>query len=516
MNIEERLALLEQKKVHSRQDDNPRYAAKQHEKGKLTARERLAVLMDDGILNERYTWMKTQSPDFGMNNKDLPCEAIITGWGEINKRKVYIFSQDFTVMGGAVGEVHGKKMYSLIDEAIKTGMPIVGLNDSGGARIQEGIGTMQGYSTVFQRTSIASGWIPQISVVLGPCAGGATYAPALTDFIIMVDPIAKMFITGPSVIRAVTSEIINFDELGGAKIHTGLTGVAHFYATSEEEALNIVKELLSFFPSNSREKPPVVVCHDPIDRMEERLRYIVPEEDKKPYDMMEFINLIVDDGYFLEIHKRFACNIIVGFARMGGKSVGIVANQPKYLAGCLDVDASFKAARFVRFCDAFNIPVITLVDCPGYLPGVRQEHMGIIRNGAKMLYAYSEATVPKITLVVKKSYGGGYSAMCGKDLGCDLMLALPTAEIAVVGPEAAADVVFKKEIESADNPKEKRREVVNNYRREVATPYRAAEWGLVHEIIDPIEIRPTLIHALQILENKTEARPYKKHCNLPL
>ncbi len=507
---------LRERRTRLQQGGGPEQAAKQHKNGKLTARERLDLLLDSGSFTEFDPWIKNRCPDFDLYRQDLPGEGVVAGWGSINNRRVYAFSQDFTLMGGSLGEAQGMKICRLLDQAMKVGSPVIGINDSGGARIQEGMGALNGYCSAFFRHSIASGWIPQISVVLGPCAGGAVYAPALTDFIIMVDSISKMFITGPAVIKAVTGEEIGFEELGGARVHTGTTGVAHFFASSEQEAMDLVHKLLSFLPDNSRQNPPRRAGTDPAGRVEPRLEEIIPDNPMEDYDMRDIIRLVVDDGDFLEVQSQFARNIVIGLARLDGWSVGVVGNQPRVLAGCLDVDASWKAARFVRFCDAFNLPLITFADCPGYLPGVRQEHMGIIRNGAKLLYAYSEATVPKITVVTRKDYGGAYSAMCGKGLGADLVLALPTAEVAVVGPEAAANLIFRKEIESASDPDAKRREMIEEYRQKFATPYKAAEWGLVDDILEPRELRPRLTGGLNALTGKSEWRPPKRHSNLPL
>ncbi|MCR4443392.1 MAG: acyl-CoA carboxylase subunit beta [Peptococcaceae bacterium] len=514
--IDDLIAELNQKRAHVFQGGGPEQIDKQHKLGKLTARERLGLLLDEDSFTEYDPWLKNRCFDFEMHKRDLPGEGAVTGWGRINGNTVHVFAQDFTLMGGSLGEAQGLKICRLIDQAIKTGSPLIGINDSGGARIQEGMGALNGYCSLFYRNSIASGWIPQISVVLGPCAGGAVYSPALTDFIIVVDPITKMFITGPAVIKAVTGEEVGVEELGGAKVHSRLTGVAHFERKSEQEAMALVRKLLSYLPPNSKEKPPRLPTDDPIYRWEPELRDLIPINQASAYDMREIIKKVVDNGDFLEVHSLFATNIVVGFARLDGYPVGIVGNQPRFLAGCLDVNASWKSARFVRFCDAFNLPLVTFVDCPGYLPGVNQEHQGIIRNGAKLLYAYSEATVPKITVVTRKDYGGAYSAMCGKGLGADLVLALPTAEIAVVGPDAAVNIVFRSEIESSPNPEILYQEKVKEYREKFATPYKAAEWGLVDDIVDPAELRPKLIEGLKALREKEEWRPYKKHSNLPL
>ncbi|MEK6653571.1 MAG: acyl-CoA carboxylase subunit beta [Thermodesulfobacteriota bacterium] len=510
------LAELEQKRKKLGLGGGPDKMAQQHKRGKLTAGERLDLLMDSGSFTELDPWVRNRCLDFGLSDMELTNEGVIAGWGSIDRRRVYAFANDFTVMGGSLGEAQGLKICRLLDQAMKVGAPVVGLNDSGGARIQEGMGALNGYCSLFFRTSIASGWIPQISVILGPCAGGTVYAPALTDFIIMVDPVAKMFITGPAVIKAVTGEEVGFEELGGGKVHGRVTGIAHFVVKSEREAMELVHRLLSFLPANSGEEPPRAVCTDSPQRLVPELREVIPERSKQAFDVRDVIKPVVDQGDFLEIQKLFAPNIVIGFARLDGRPVGIVGNQPRVIAGCLDVNASWKAARFVRFCDAFNLPLITFVDCPGYLPGLDQEHQGIIRNGAKLLYAYSESVVPKITVIMRKDYGGAYSAMCGKGMGADIVLAFPTAEVAVVGPEAAANVVFRNEIDKADNPPAKRAEMVEQYRHRFASPYKAAEWGLVDDVIDPQELRLKMTSGLQELSGKKEWRPPKKHSNLPL
>jgi len=509
-------AELEKNRTKLNLGGGPDKILQQHERGKLTARERLDLLLDSGSFTESDPWIQNRCLDFGLSERERSNEGVVVGWGNIDQRLVYAFANDFTVMGGSLGEAQGTKICRILDQAIRVGAPVVGLNDSGGARIQEGMGALNGYCSLFFRTSIASGWIPQISVILGPCAGGTVYAPALTDFIIMVDPIAKMFITGPAVIKAVTGEDVSFEDLGGGKVHGRITGIAHFVVKSEQEAMGIVRRLLGFLPANSGEAPPSTPCTDSPHRLVNELREVLPERSEQVFDVRDVIRPAVDEGDFLEIQKQFAPNIVIGFARLNGRPVGIVGNQPRVIAGCLDVNASWKAARFVRFCDAFNLPLITFVDCPGYLPGLDQEHHGIIRNGAKLLYAYSEAVVPKITVILRKDYGGAYSAMCGKGMGADIVLAFPTAEVAVVGPEAAANVVFRNDIEKADQPAAKRAEMVEQYRQRFASPYKAAEWGLVDDIIDPCELRLKVISGLQALGNKKEWRPPKKHSNLPL
>lgn len=484
---------------------------KQHKRGKLTARERIDLLADKGSFSELGMFITHQCPAI---DKKYYGDGVVTGSATIDGRCVFLYAQDFTVFGGSLGEAHAKKICQLMDIAVKVGAPIIGLIDSGGARIQEGLGH---YGSIFFRNTLAAGIVPQISVIVGPCAGGAVYSPALCDFIFMVEGISRMHITGPAVIKAVTEEEITAEELGGAMVHYARSGVAHFVAKSEEECLNDVKKLLSYLPFSNRELPPFKPMKDSVDRMEEELERIVPEDPKKAYDMKKVIHLVVDSKDFFEVQKGFAKNIIIGFARLNGQTVGIIANQPNVLAGCLDINASDKAARFIRFCDAFGISIVTFVDCPGYLPGSQQEFGGIIRHGAKMLYAYSEATVPRISLVVRKIYGGAMSGMAvSKEVGTDLTVVLPTAEIAIMGQEGAADVIFKKEIEQADNPELMRKEKIKQYREEFANPYFAAERGWVDEIIEPKTIRPFLISTLERLKGKKEARPKRKHGTIPL
>jgi len=496
--------------------NNPAKVEKARKQGKLTAQERLQALFDDGIYEETSSWIRNRCVHFDLYKKDPENEGVITGFGEVFNRKICAFSNDVTVMGASLGEAQGEKILRTIELAIKTGIPIVGLNDASGARIQEGVAALHGYCSVFGQTSIASGWVPQISVILGSCAGGTAYASALTDFIIMAKSVGKMFITGPAVIKAVTNEDVTFDELGGGHVHGTKTGLAHFVVDTEEEAILLARRLLTFLPSNSKELPPVYSNEDPITRRTPEIINLIPENQNKGFDMKELITSVVDNGDFLEVQEKFAINMIIGFARINGSTVGIVANQPKVLAGCIDIDASWKAARFVRFCDSFNIPLLTFADCPGYLPGVSQEHNGIIRNGAKLLFAYSEATVPKITVVVRKDYGGAYSAMCGKGMGADTVLAFPTAEIAVMGADGAANIVFKRELAQAENKEQKRKEMVESYRKEFLNPYRAAEYGIVDDIIDPSELREKLATHLEILKDKVIWSPYKKHSNIPL
>ena len=489
---------------------------KQHQKGKLTARERIEKLLDEDSFVEIDAFVEHRCIDFGMEKQRIPGEGVVTGYGTIDGRLVYVYAQDFTVLGGSLGEYHAKKITKIMDMAVKMGAPLIGLNDSGGARIQEGVDALSGYGNIFFRNTLASGVIPQISVIMGPSAGGAVYSPALTDFIFMVDKTSQMFITGPQVIKAVTGEDVSAEELGGSITHSTKSGVAHFRAANDEECLEMVRTLLSYLPSNNLEDPPQYMINDDINRLSDRLMEIIPDNPNKPYDIKEIISEIVDDGIYLEPQSMYAENIITAFARLNGRTIGIIANQPKVLAGCLDINASDKASRFIRFCDAFNIPLLNIVDVPGFLPGTNQEYGGIIRHGAKMLYAYSEATVPKVTLIVRKAYGGAYLAMCSKDLGADFVLAWPTAEIAVMGPDGAANIVFKNEIKSSDDPVAARNEKIKEYRENFANPYRAAARGYVDDVILPSETRPRLISAFDMLMSKRESRPNKKHGNFPV
>ncbi|KAF2957328.1 methylmalonyl-CoA carboxyltransferase [Thermotoga sp. Ku-13t] len=488
---------------------------KQHAQGKLTARERISLLLDEGSFVEIDKFVKHRATAFGLDKEELPCDGVVTGIGKINGRMVAVFSQDFTVMGGSLGEMHAKKIMKLMDLAMELGIPLIGINDSGGARIQEGVDSLFGYGGIFYRNTLASGVIPQITLIAGPCAGGAVYSPAITDFVVMIDKTAKMFITGPSVIKAVTGEEISQEDLGGAYVHNSKSGNAHFLATSEQEAIEIIKKLLSYIPQNNLEEPEYIPGDYSLS-MSEEINNVVPVEPTKSYDVRKVIEMVVDEGSFFEVHKHYARNIVVGFARIAGMSVGIVANQPSVLAGSLDIDSSDKAARFIRFLDCFNIPIVTFVDTPGYLPGVQQEHGGIIRHGAKLLFAYSEATVPKITVILRKAYGGAYIAMGSKHLGADLVAAWPTAEIAVMGPEGAANIIFRKEIESAPNPEEKRKELVKLYRDTFANPYVAASRGYIDAIIEPVKTREWIAKALEICRTKVQSLPKKKHGNIPL
>jgi propionyl-CoA carboxylase beta chain len=488
----------------------------QHKRGKLTARERLELLLDKGSFRETDMFVSHRTHDFDLQDRKYLSDSVVTGWGTIEGRLVYVFSQDFTVFGGSLGEVHAEKIVKIMDMAIKNGAPLIGLNDSGGARIQEGVVSLGGFADIFLRNTLASGVIPQISVIMGPCAGGAVYSPALTDFVFMVKNSSYMFVTGPEVVRSVTHEDVSFEELGGAETHASISGVCHYVAESEADALFMVRLLMSYLPQNNMEDPPYEPTVDDRLRTSSELDDLVPQDPSKPYEMRKIIRTVADDGAFFEIHEHFAENILVGFARLGGHSVGIVANQPAVLAGVLDIDSSDKAGRFVRFCDAFNLPIITFVDVPGFLPGTAQEHGGIIRHGAKLLYAYCEATVPKITVITRKAYGGAYDVMSSKHIRGDLNLAWPTAEIAVMGPEGAVSIIFRKELAEAKDPEKKKAELVAEYRQKFAHPYVSASRGYIDDIIEPRYTRSRLINALEMLSNKRDANPAKKHGNIPL
>ncbi|HSL93570.1 MAG TPA: carboxyl transferase domain-containing protein [Bacillota bacterium] len=489
---------------------------KHREKGKLTARERINHLLDPNSFVEMDIFMKHRCVDLGMENTEAPGEGIVTGYGTIDGRLVYVASQDFTVLGGSLGEAHAKKMVKVMDLAVRNGAPMICINDSGGARIQEGVDALNGDGDIFYRNTLASGVIPQISVIMGPCAGGAVYSPALTDFVFMTDGGSQMFITGPQVIKAVTGEDVSMEELGGASVHNTTSGVAHFMAANDQDCLDQVRRLVSFLPSNNLDEAPLNYTEDPVDRTQDGLLELIPAEANRGYDARELIAQIVDDGDFLEVQPFYAQNIVVGFARMNGQTVGVVANQPKVIAGSLDINGSDKAARFIRFCDAFNISLVTFVDTPGYLPGVGQEYGGIIRHGAKMLYAYSEATVTKITVIVRKAYGGAYLALCSRALGADAVYAFPSAEIAVMGPDGAANILFKDEIAAAENPVEFRKQKIAEYREKFANPYVAASRGMVDDVIDPRDTRRSIINALESNAAKRESRPSKKHGNIPV
>ncbi|WP_376792841.1 acyl-CoA carboxylase subunit beta [Thermoflexus sp.] len=514
--IEDRLEQLRRLRAEAQLGGGPERIAQQHAKGKLTARERLELLLDKGSFREIDPFVTTRVADFGLAERRYLGDGVVTGWGTIDGRLVYVYAQDFTVLGGSLGEGHARKIVKIMDMAMKNGAPIIGLNDSGGARIQEGVLSLGGYADIFLRNVMLSGVVPQISAILGPCAGGAVYSPALTDFIFMVRGTSYMFITGPDVVKAVTHEEVTFEQLGGADVHTTISGVAHFAADTEADLFYMIRKLLSYLPSNNMEDPPYVPNGDDPLRTEERLNTIVPDDPTRPYDMKEAIRLIVDNGDFFEVQPDYAPNIVIGFARLGGHSVGIVANQPAVLAGVLDIKASEKAARFVRFCDAFNIPIITFEDVPGFMPGVAQEHGGIIKAGAKLLYAYAEATVPKITVITRKAYGGAYCVMNSRHLRADLVLAWPTAELAVMGPEGAVNIIFRRELAEAPDPEARRAELVAEYRAKFANPYVAASYGFVDDVIEPKETRPRLINALEMLQNKRDQNPPKKHGNIPL
>jgi propionyl-CoA carboxylase beta chain len=516
MDIAGKIKELENRNLEAGSGGGQKRIEQQHAKGKMTARERIDYLLDAGSFQELDRFVVHRCHDFGMQEKKIPGDGVVTGYGNLNGRQVFVFAQDFTVFGGSLSGPFGEKVCKVMDLAMRNGAPVVGLNDSGGARIQEGVRSLAGYGEIFKRNVWASGVVPQISVIMGPCAGGAVYSPALTDFIVMVKRTSNMFITGPQVIKAVTAEEVTAEELGGAMTHNTKSGVAHFAEDSDQAALDRVKEILAYLPQNYREISPVEENGDDPERTDETLNEIVPSNPRLPYDMKDIIRTVLDDKRFLEVHRHYARNMVVGFGRMDGKAVGIIANQPKVLAGCLDNDASVKCARFVRCCDAFNIPLLTFVDVPGYLPGVQQEYGGIIKNGAKIIYAYSEATVPKITLVTRKAYGGAYIAMAGKHLGADINYAYPTGEIAVMGPEGAANIIFRKEIEEAEDSNATRDKLVAEYRENFASPYRAAELGYTDEVIFPRDTRPKLIKALRMLEKKKTSIPERRHGNVPL
>ncbi len=491
--------------------------AKQHEAGKLTARERIEALLDPGSFQELDALVVHRATNFGMDKQRIPGDGVVTGHGRVGGRPVFVFAQDFTVFGGSLSETFAEKICKIMDLAMKVGAPVVGLNDSGGARIQEGVVSLAGYADIFLRNTLASGVVPQISAIMGPCAGGAVYSPAITDFIVMVKDTSYMFITGPDVIREVTHEEVTKEKLGGAVTHSSTSGVAHFAATDDRDALQLIRELLSFLPSNNMEEPPLKPTDDPEDRASDELNSIVPENPNQPYDMKRIVEAVVDDGRFLEVHENYARNIVVGFARLGGRPVGIVANQPAALAGVLDIAASVKGARFVRFCDCFNVPLVVFEDVPGFLPGTDQEFRGIIMHGAKLLYAFAEATVPKLTVITRKAYGGAYCVMASKHIRTDFNFAWPNAEIAVMGPEGAVNIVFRRELqEEGGRAAAARQEKVREYRTKFANPYVAAERGYVDEIIEPASTRPKLIAALRLLENKRDQNPPKKHGNIPL
>ena len=489
---------------------------RQHRAGKKTARERLELLLDKGSFAEMDKLVVHQSRDFGMDAQRFPGDGVVVGSGRVHGRPVYVFAQDFTVFGGSLSEAYARKICKIMDLAMKTGVPVIGLNDSGGARIQEGVVSLAGYADIFLRNTLASGVIPQISAIMGPCAGGAVYSPAITDFVFMVKHSSYMFVTGPDVIKAVTHEEVSFEELGGASTHGGTSGVAHFAAESEDECLALIRELMSFLPQNNVEDPPVRQALDPPDRIDEELQAAVPEQPNKPYDIKDIVGPVLDDRYFFEVQADYAPNIVIGFGRLDGRPVGVVANQPAHLAGCLDISASLKAARFVRFCDCFNIPIVTFVDVPGFLPGTAQEYGGIIKHGAKLLYAYCEATVPKLTVITRKAYGGAYDVMSSKHIRGDANFVYPTAEIAVMGPDGAVNILYRREMDTAKDPAALKEEKTREYRERFANPYVAAERGYVDEVIEPKDTRRKLIQALDVLHTKRDQNPPKKHGNIPL
>jgi propionyl-CoA carboxylase beta chain len=516
MDIAEKLKTLESLHRRAEEGGGPERRKRQHDSSKLTARERVSFLLDEGSFEELDKFVEHRCVDFGMETQKVPGDGVVTGYGRIDGRLVYVFAQDFTVFGGSLSEAYAEKICKVMDMAMKVGAPVIGLNDSGGARIQEGVVSLGGYADIFLRNTLASGVIPQISAIMGPCAGGAVYSPAITDFILMVQDTSYMFVTGPDVIRTVTHEEVTMNELGGALTHNATSGVAHFAVADDRECLATIRELLSYLPSNNVEDPPVRPTSDPWDREDAALDSAVPADPNQPYDMKEIIRTVMDRHHFFEVQKHFAKNIVIGFARLDGRPVGIVANQPAHLAGTLDISASIKGARFVRFCDAFNIPLITFEDVPGFLPGTAQEFGGIIRNGAKLLYAFAEATVPKITVITRKAYGGAYCVMSSKHIRTDLNFAYPTAEIAVMGPEGAVNILYRNELKRAEEPERFRAEKVEEFRSKFASPYIAAQRGFIDEVIEPRVTRRRLIAGLRMLENKRDSNPARKHGNIPL
>ena len=516
MDLEEKLKRLEEMRALARLGGGSDKIESQHEKGKLTARERLELLLDKNSFEEFDMFVTHRISDFGLGDKKILGDGVVTGCGTVNGRKVFVFSQDFTVFGGSLSGAHADKICKIMDIAMKVGAPVIGLNDSGGARIQEGVVSLGGYADIFLRNTLASGVVPQISVILGPCAGGAVYSPAITDFIIMTKKTSYMFVTGPNVVKTVTHEQVTSEDLGGAMAHAAKSGVAHFACDNEADAIGTLRKLLSYMPQNNLEDPPFVETGDPVDRQDDVLNTIVPDNPNKAYDIKEVIHHVVDDGEFLEVHADYAANIVVGFARLGGRSIGIVANQPMVLAGCLDIASSLKAARFIRCCDAFNIPLLTFEDVPGFLPGTDQEHGGIIKHGAKLLYAYCEATVPRVTVITRKAYGGAYDVMNSKHIRGDINYAWPTAEIAVMGPKGAVEIIFRKEIADSSNPEGEVQKKTEEYRNKFANPFIAAAYGYLDDVIEPKSTRPRLIRAFEMLETKKDANPPKKHGNIPL
>jgi propionyl-CoA carboxylase beta subunit len=516
MNLEQKLAELKKRDTLAEEGGGAQRRERQHKEGKMSARERIEFLLDEGSFEETDKLVTHRCNDFGMPEQKYYGDGFITGYGRVEGRLVFVFAQDFTVFGGSLSETNAAKIVKIMDLAAKMGAPVIGLNDSGGARIQEGVVSLGGYADIFLRNTLYSGVVPQISAIMGPCAGGAVYSPAITDFIFMVNHTSYMFITGPDVIKTVTHEEVTKDQLGGAMTHNETSGVAHFVAREDAECLSMVRELLSFVPSNNVDDPPRKACTDPVDRADENLDRIVPEQSNQPYDIKDVIHSVVDDGYFFEVHEHYAKNIVVGFARLNGRPVGIVANQPAFLAGTLDINASIKGARFVRFCDCFNIPLVTFEDVPGFLPGTAQEYGGIIKHGAKLLFAFAEATVPKVTVITRKAYGGAYCVMASKHIRTDVNYAWPTAEIAVMGPEGAVDIVYKRELDKAANREEMRQQKIEEFRERFANPYVAADRGFVDAVIQPRETRKKLIQALEMLDTKRDKNPPKKHGNIPL
>mgnify|MGYP000159195664 CR=1 FL=1 len=514
--MEDRIEELREKRERALKGGGEDRIESQHEKGKMTARERIEYFLDDGTFNEFDQLRTHRNHNFGMEETQLPGDGVVTGYGEVDGRKTFVFAHDFTVFGGSLGEVFSEKITKVMDKAVEVGAPVVGLNDSAGARIQEGVQSLGGFGEIFRRNTEASGVVPQISAIMGPCAGGAVYSPALTDFTFMVKDTSHMFITGPDVIKTVTGEEVSFEELGGAVTHASTSGVAHFACDTEEEALDDIRRLLSYLPPNNVEDPPRVEPWDDPERADDSLNEVVPDEPRKPYDMHDVIGGVLDEDSFFEVHAGFAKNVLVGFARLDGHSIGVIANQPRVNAGTLDIEASEKASRFVRFCDGFNIPIVSFVDVPGFLPGTDQEHNGIIRHGAKLLYAYSEATVPLLTVITRKAYGGAYDVMASKHLGADVNYAWPTAEIAVMGPQGAVNILYSDELAAADDPDERREELIAEYREEFANPYTAADRGFIDAVIEPPETRARLVADLEMLRSKRSSLPEKKHGNLPI
>lgn len=514
--MREKLETLEELRRQSELGGGERRIAAQHERGKLTARERLDVLLDEGSFVELDRFVVHRATDFGLDRERYLGDGVVTGYGTIEGRLVYVFSQDFTVFGGSLSEAHAEKIVKVMDLAIRNGAPVIGLNDSGGARIQEGVVSLGGYADIFLRNTLASGVVPQISAILGPCAGGAVYSPAITDFVYMVQGTSFMFVTGPNVVKTVTHEDVTMEELGGAATHASKSGVAHFACPTEVDCLQKIRHLFQFIPQNNKEDAPARTTDDPFDRADEELLDVVPENPNKPYDILDVIRRVVDDGDFYEVHVDYAPNLVVGFAHVGGHAIGVIANQPAVLAGVLDIDASLKGARFVRFCDAFNIPLLTFEDVPGFLPGVAQEHGGIIKHGAKLLYAYCEATVPKVTIITRKAYGGAYDVMSSKHVRGDINYAWPTAEIAVMGPKGAVEILYRREIAAADDPEARAAELQAEYAARFANPFAAAARGYVDDVIDPRETRIRVISAFDMLRNKRDGNPPKKHGNIPL